>query len=446
MQLEGRDEHAPLSSEEFNDIMNTIDIGGADHIAVAVSGGGDSMALAILLKEWCGQKGIKLSALTVDHGLREASKREVLRVEDWLNKRSIDCEILTWAGSKPQSNIQDEARTERYRLLGDWCSENGVENLFLAHHKDDQAETFLMRLIRGSGVDGLAAMDVTNELHRLHSASDSGGLKLHRPLLDVPKVRLMALLKKEDVEWIDDPSNEDEKYLRVQVRNLFKNIKIDGFNVERLSSTAKRMRRVRSLLEDLTLRAESDYVDYNPLGFAALNPAFANVLHEEISLRLLSKILKKISGNQYPPRHGKLETLFDKLKKGEFVAQTLLGTILFLSGDENIIVAREASAINEKINISDMEQLLWDNRFLIDVTGREGFISPIKAPYLKAIYNNPEFKERLTGIFESAHFRDRIMPSLPCIVTENGEIYLPDMLLQLVGMTDLGGFSAIFKE
>ena len=158
MQLE-ENKPSPLTSDEFHNLMVALNMGDIKHIAVAVSGGGDSMALCLLLKEWCTTQGVNLTALTVDHGLRVDSRTEAEQVSRWMMEASISHHILSWAGEKPTTNIQDEARKARYQLMGKWCAQNNIAHLCLAHHQDDQAETFLLRLFRGSGVDGLCAME-----------------------------------------------------------------------------------------------------------------------------------------------------------------------------------------------------------------------------------------------------------------------------------------------
>ncbi|MBM4438672.1 MAG: tRNA lysidine(34) synthetase TilS, partial [Actinobacteria bacterium] len=127
-------------------------------VAVAVSGGADSLALTLLADEWARRTGRSIAALTVDHGLRPDSAAEASQVGAWLAAARIRHEVLRWEGQKPRSGIHAAAREARYRMLTSWCRENDVRDLLLAHHRDDQSETFLMRLARGSGPDGLAAM------------------------------------------------------------------------------------------------------------------------------------------------------------------------------------------------------------------------------------------------------------------------------------------------
>ena len=445
MQLKGRDENSPLSYDEFNLALDEVLTDKPKKIAVAVSGGGDSLALTLLSHEWCVKNEVTMTALTVDHGLRAESVAEAQQVNDWLKQYGIKHQILTWAGQKPDANIQDEARNARYRLMGEWCLDNNVEHLLLGHHQDDQAETFLIRLFRGSGVDGLSAMEKKSSFPDRDYAT--AGLKIYRPFLSIPKKRLLSFLEMKNQSWVEDPSNERQQFLRIQIRNLIKNSEITGLDTERLSLTAKRMQRVRSLLDELTDTAESVCVSYDPLGFAKIN--LANLLdqHEEIILRLLTRILKKVSGGHYPPRLNKLEKLFENFQSTPFAGQTLMGAILFQIEENEIIIAREANAINEIREIVKEEKILWDKRFILNVEGLSGTIKPLSAEHLDCLYAEiPDFKDRVTDYFNNAALRDRIMPSLPCIVTEGGDILLPNILLQFLGLRNLSGFSMVFDE
>ncbi|HLU65659.1 MAG TPA: tRNA lysidine(34) synthetase TilS, partial [Kofleriaceae bacterium] len=167
-------------------------------LAVAVSGGPDSLCLCLLAHGWAKARGGEVSALTVDHGLRPTSADEARQVAAWLGPRGIDHHVLRWTGAKPATAIQEAAREARYRLLGDWCRAAGVLHLLLAHHLDDQAETVAFRRARGSGPEGLAGMPAVREL---------AGLRLLRPLLGVPKARLVATLEAAGQAWLEDPSN-----------------------------------------------------------------------------------------------------------------------------------------------------------------------------------------------------------------------------------------------
>jgi tRNA(Ile)-lysidine synthase len=443
MQLEGSNEALHLNQEEFNILMRSASVGNATNIAVAVSGGGDSMALTLLLKKWCDENNVSLTALTINHGLRDTSGQEAEQVGKWIADRDIEHHILHWEGDKPKSNIQDEARSARYRILGNWCVKNKVNDLVVAHHLDDQAETFLIRLFRGSGIDGLSAMDVSSSLP-LNAGTQ---VSVHRPLLTVPKKRLIAFLEKKGHTWIEDPSNYQDRYTRIKVRNLLSDTEIEGLNADRMAATADRMRRVKSLLDELTDSAESKYVTFDKLCFATLNQSFADELHEEIALRLLSRCLKKVSGEYYAPRINKLENLLENLKSDDFTGQTLHGTLLFKNSNGQINICREDRKISVSINITNQKQYLWDRRFLINSGHFQGKIVRLTTDQYSNIETAiPEFKDVFKTYCKTAEIRDRILPTLPCIITKRNEVVLWDQLLSILKRNDLDGFSADFKE
>ena len=213
------------------------------HLAVAVSGGGDSMALVLLANNWASSLGGRVTALTIDHGLRVGSAKETGRVGKWLSERSIKHVVLKWRGEKPMTGIQQAARNARYRLLDYWCQNNHVLHLLIAHTREDQAETLLMRLQRGSGLDGLAAMSAQRELTHC---------RLLRPLLGLSRNVLREFLKYQEQDWIEDPSNRDARFLRTRLRSLFGE---DGLCTVELAKRAKLYGLARKVLEGETDRA-----------------------------------------------------------------------------------------------------------------------------------------------------------------------------------------------
>jgi tRNA(Ile)-lysidine synthase len=199
------------------------------HLAVAVSGGPDSLALVLLAARWAKHNGHTVSALTVDHGLRPESAAEARQVADWLAGRELAHAVLRWRGAKPATAVQATARAARYRLLVGWCRRNRVADLLVGHQLEDQAETLLMRLARGTGLDGLAAMTPASRLD---------GVRLVRPLLAVPKARLRATLEAVDQPWIEDPSNLDPEFLRTRAGQALALLAPDRLLPDRLGVTA----------------------------------------------------------------------------------------------------------------------------------------------------------------------------------------------------------------
>ena len=207
-------------------LINEIDrVFGGDKrpgkIGVAVSGGSDSLALLFLLHEWA---QVPIAAATVNHGLREEAQSEVELVAGVCDDLGIPHRALKWQGWDGKGNLQDQARQNRYSLLADWARGERCETVALGHTMDDQAETFLMRLARSSGIDGLSGMD--GRIWRNDQRFD-------RPLLSVRRAELQDYLTQRGVDWVDDPSNEDERFDRVKARKALRIWKIWGWGRKR---------------------------------------------------------------------------------------------------------------------------------------------------------------------------------------------------------------------
>lgn len=323
-------------------------------VVVASSGGPDSLALALLMPE-CRPTVV----LTVDHGLRPESAHEAEGVGALMAARGIKHHILRWEGEKPAANIQAVAREARYRLMADWCRDHGAAYLATAHHQDDQAETLLLRLARGSGVYGLAAMPSASVYE------PDGVLRIIRPVLDVPKTALVQYLVSQGVGWVEDPSNTNPQYDRVKVRRMLADSPLDGLNSARLADTAKRLRRSRDALEFYERAWLEGAVEEQEAGYIALRGPALLEAPEDIVLRGLATLCRAFSGRGYTPRMEKLERLQATLLRGEG-GQTLYGTVFVPSGD-TILVTREAAACEARKAL--INGTLWDNRFEISCSG-----------------------------------------------------------------------------
>jgi tRNA(Ile)-lysidine synthase len=351
---------APVSDLEFDAAMAALFPEGP--IAVAVSGGADSMALLHLTSRWLRTRPQPqdLLALTVDHGLRDGSRAEAQQVGAWCRSLGGKHQILTWRGDKPQSDIQAAARRARYSLMGEYCQELGIRSLLLGHQFDDQAETFLLRLGRGSGVDGLAAMA---------SVVQWNGVRFLRPLLGFSRQRLQATLAARELPWLDDPSNENLRFARVRARRILPELENAGISTARIVATAQRMRRVRAALEQATAQLIRDAVRWDAAGFAALNlhPVFD--APEEIGLRTLARILMQVGGQEYPPRLLYLERLWAWLQTGPGTGGRTLAGCRIIPRKGQILFVREPAAIGPDISLSPGEGALWDNRFRVRLGG-----------------------------------------------------------------------------
>lgn len=285
--------------------------------AVGVSGGGDSLALLFLLVDWASANGKPPPvALTVDHGFQKGSDRIAENVAARARRHGLAAQVLCWTGRKPGADIEAAARDARYRLMGDWCVGSGIRSLFIAHSMDDQAETFLLRLMRGSGVDGLAAMAPVGP----YPAPICGNLRLARPLLGVPRSRLRQFLTNLGEQWFDDEMNTDRRFARARLREGWPWLQEMGFSTDRIAAAARHLARARAALDqdsqDLLNRASR--IDGHALFLDAEAIAAAP---EEVGLRALAQVLKQLSGQFYRPRFDRLERLLmairlDKLKGG----------------------------------------------------------------------------------------------------------------------------------
>lgn len=306
----------PLETADFGACMDALGLEAMpEKIAVAVSGGADSMALALLASDWASTAGIQLHALTVDHGIRPESARESRQVAGWMAQRGIAHTILTHTGGM-NGNLQAAARDARYRLMAEWCAEQRFSHLMLAHHQEDQAETYLIRLGRGSGVDGLSAM---------HPVRTQNGLTLLRPLLGIPKAELLATLQARGQFWLEDPSNRNPDFTRTHMRNLLPQLADAGITPAKLAAAARHMARAQDFLHQTADAACTELLTPADDGLLLDRTRFA-ALHPEIALRVLALVIQRMTGDQYRPRFDDLQRLYGALcNLPENVARTLAG-------------------------------------------------------------------------------------------------------------------------
>lgn len=321
----------PLGISEFAELMAAFcPVPPGAPIAVAVSGGGDSMALVLLAAGWAA--GRPLRAVTVDHGLRADSRAEAETVHGWLAARGIAHEILSWEGPKPSTGLQEAARAARYRLIGEWARARGVRHVLLAHQLEDQAETVLMRLARGSGIAGLAAMRevVTRQ-----------GVHYLRPLLRVPRARLRATLAAAGQDWIEDPSNDSSRFARTAYRRLVARLALHGLDAARLGALSETCARLDAAL-DAAVRAVIGAAAWSLAeGGTALDASVWRALPEQIAVPVLRRLLAEVGGRPLPPRSDRLARAYARLLMDEVRPFTLAGCRLSV---ENAVVrlVREA--------------------------------------------------------------------------------------------------------
>ena len=323
------DDHTPISASQAKALF--ADWKAAPAIVLAVSGGPDSIALMWLAARWRRvlARGPRLIAVTVDHGLRPEAAREARDVKRLAKEFDLPHRTLRWTGAKPKTGLPAAARAARYRLLARAAQASGATHILTAHTRDDQAETLLMRMLRGSGIAGLAAMARETERE---------GVWLARPLLDIPKSQLIATLKRAKIAFADDPTNRDTSFTRPRLRAIMPVLAEEGGDSRNLARLASRLARANAALEVLVDGAERylalrDRTDAARFGFDAA--AFAG-LPEEIRLRLLKRAID-LAGHEGPAELGKLETLLGALDRGiaegrPKLKQTLAGAAISLIG------------------------------------------------------------------------------------------------------------------
>jgi tRNA(Ile)-lysidine synthase len=333
------DDHSAISVSQAKSLF--ADWNSAPAIVLAVSGGPDSIALMWLAARWrrALKRGPRLIAVTVDHGLRREAAREARDVKRLAQALDLPHRTLRWRGAKPKTGVPAAARDARYRLLAEAARASGATHILTAHTRDDQAETLLMRMLRGSGIAGLAAMA---------RQSEREGVWLARPLLDVPKSQLVATLNKAKIAFADDPTNRDVNYTRPRLRALMPVLAEEGGDARNLARLARRLARANDALEVLVDGAER-YLSLRDRGDAArfgFDAAGFIGLAEEIRLRLLMRAIDRV-GHEGPAELGKAEALLaaldraiaegqGMLKQGSLkqgrLKQTLAGAVVSLVG------------------------------------------------------------------------------------------------------------------
>src|SRR3954453_3469980 len=333
-------DNSPISAREAKRLF--ADLKSAPALVLAVSGGPDSVALMWLSARWqrALARGPRLVVVTVDHGLRPEAAREAREVKRQATALALTHRTLRWRGAKPKAGLPAAAREGRYRLLAQAARAVGASHVLTAHTRDDQAETLLMRLLRGSGIAGLSAMA---------RVSERDGIVLARPLLDVPKSQLIATLKRAKIGFADDPTNRDTIFTRPRLRALLPQLAAEGGDARNLVRLAARLSRANAAVEVLTDGAER-FLHLRDSGDAPHGSetcsfeaaAFAS-LPEEVRLRLLLRAIDAL-GHEGPAELGKVETLLAALDQAmsggrpasadgrPVLKQTLAGALISLAG------------------------------------------------------------------------------------------------------------------
>jgi tRNA(Ile)-lysidine synthase len=342
----------PVGEGEFANLMEGF-APFSPKIALAVSGGPDSMALAFCVKRWAQRDCV---ALIVEHGLRPESPSEALQVKARLQKLGIPAEILPWKHDPDLTRIHEKAREARYNLLTESCRRLGASDLLLAHHSGDQAETILMRLAKGSGIDGLAG---------IADQSERDGIRLLRPFLSLPKERLIATCEAAHLAPVTDPSNASEKYARGRLRKIMPLLASEGLTVETLTKLGMRARDAKEALDATTRDFLKTAAQAEEGGSVRLDRAALRAAPQEIALRALAAGLRYVHDNDYPPEHASLSGLLDAIIGPESEnTRTLYGCIASVA-EKRVFLLREPSAAAEIVPLLPSATVLWDKRWFV---------------------------------------------------------------------------------
>ncbi len=318
-------------------------------LGVAVSGGSDSVALLCLLALVAERLNITLLVISVDHGLRAEARTEIRTVTDLCARLGVVHHVEYWSGWDGGGNLQNAAREARYSLISDWAIGNDITTVALGHTANDQAETFMMRLARGSGVDGLAAMAPRRV---------QNGVTWVRPLLGIHRRTLRNYLRERSIRWIEDPSNEDQIFERVRMRDALALLEPLGITVDGLTGIAQNMRKAREALDWQTFLAARDAVIVE-FGTIRIDMKRYRTLPEEIARRLIVRAIGWISQSAYSPRRASVSVVMQAVRSGD--SATLEGVQL-QQQDGQMWLFREYAAVSDQgVEVGD----IWDDRWTI---------------------------------------------------------------------------------
>lgn len=339
-----------LTFETFEKLMVPFCIKPFSRIAVGVSGGADSLCLALFLNQWAKEKNVSLTALTVNHNLRSEAAAEAEQTHNLLAKYGIEHHTLVNQTTVPQSGIESYARQVRYQLLTTYCSQNGIEFLFLAHHLSDQAETFLLRLSKSSSLKGLSGMRPQTRLN---------GVSLCRPFLGVKKEALTEALLNRQIDWAEDKMNQDTRFERVRWRQFLPNLEKAGLSLDAVSQSMRRLARADEAL-DFYAQAfiqKEVWIDFR--GFARVPFDKWQKRPQEEKIRIMELLVRCIGQNGgYISLHS-LENLCEDLP-----ASKTLGGCVFKMHRTGLFISREVREMDSLQKLHKGKTIQWD-RFLI---------------------------------------------------------------------------------
>ena len=421
-------------------------------IAVAVSGGPDSTALLILMARWIRERGGAadcragdgLHVLHVDHGLRVAAQAEAAHVRALSHRLGVPCTILRWTGAKPLTGLQSAAREARWSLLRDACRSLGAVALVLAHHRDDQAETVLHRVDRGTGPDGLAAMA---------ERSDREGLAVIRPLLNIPKQDLVDLCEEAEVSVSDDPSNRDRRFARTELRDLAGHLAESGLTPDRLVRLSAAMAGARDAMDRVFSEWAAQHVTLSSGGSIDIPLIAFRAMPYMAAQRALVGLLQVAGGCIYPPSEKAVTQMWRWLGEdgggngggmASGRARTLGGCRIEVGPGNTVTICREWQAIRHQLDLLPGRSGLWDGRFAIENKGK----LPVRISRLgergMALWRRSGGCEQESGL--QGRIRGGARLALPMVRGLDGPVAAPHLQSMIGGDRSTGesGFSVRF--
>ena len=394
------------------------------HLAVAVSGGSDSLCLAILAKKWVNIKGGRITALIVDHGLRKSSVQESRKTLKLLKKQKIFSQCFKWELSKkPKNSVQEKAREFRYNIFEEWCYKKNIKYLLIAHHFEDQKETFIMRLNSNSNVYGLACMP---------KVLLKKEIKILRPLLDLKKKDIIGYLKEKKINWIEDPSNNSLKYSRNRLRKILPKLEEKGLTDSNFRKILKRAQKERKKIESKFSFWLIENVRIDTFGYAAVDFRNLKLLDKNDFIFIFSKLLNMISGLFYTPKSKYVYNFYKKIKSNEIINKTNLGGCHIFFLKKKMYICREIFKKSRKQEINfQFNKIVWDNRFEIEYKknfflkrklGKSVFIEQLQ----KDGWNEILLKNQ--GIKREIKIPNKIILSLPAVKNKKNDVlYVPHL-------------------
>ena len=307
-------------SHIFENFKNKLDRINKKSFTVAVSGGPDSLALTALTEAYSYKKKTKFHYVLVDHNIRKNSTNEAKQVKKLLKKNKINLNIIL-NKKKIIKNVQSQARNIRYEILSNYCKKKNISTLLTAHNLEDQVETFLIRLSRGSGLKGLSAMKSFTKINNK--------INLYRPLLDTKKKFLIKISKNVFGKYFKDPSNKDSKYLRIKVRNLQKPLEKSGIEYEQIIKSIKNLALSEKTLDEYLETIFKDIIIKTKKEILVNFKKF-KIMNKEVKIAIINESIKKLKNNYYNPRAKKVDNLIKNIEGKNFKKSTLGGCVFII--------------------------------------------------------------------------------------------------------------------